>query len=1386
MKDIEKALSENRYETARRLCMQALQMHCEDRNRILKYLHEAARRLGDFSLCTRALEMMQPTGEDERLDIILRSAEDFRIFSAYDFYRVSQRKARGYTYEEFQDELLAHAAGRLDQAGQLANTPARKRRVADALRRAGKPDEADALLKGLPQRKEPPKANPPVPQPAETGVIAGRITFPDGSPVAEVAVTLGLHTPCEDPPPDIIFTGMGRAGKVGEMQTLTAETDPGGCFRFDSVPAATHEFIAVGLDPMKFEIPTRFLAHHIDVKANTETKLDLVASEWHSAEPRPVRSPFTSEMKRGGVNYRRIHEETLKNPFCYHFPRQPVSFSLPAEAPAQPEKLLLLCSAAPQTPQTFQLSGDELVFFTDLPAMSDKVFSVYLAENGPSEAFERSPDLRPHAEAGGETAVIDTGSALFRIPWHAGKAYLPPLLSVRLHDGTWRGSGRLVLPEGAGVVSRTTRVMESGPLILTVEAAYELSNGQTYAIRFTAHRGESYLLAREISPKLDGAAFEFSLKEFTGGRGFLHWTPENGNIHWTDLNAQNRTLARLEESVPWWIPPEGFGYAMTPEGLAEQDYIAVFTIRRGEWIDREFEKICSGPGDDNRELDWPFPEMVGSTISMITAHTSEAGDAFFRFRFFDGERRWGILVSTLERNDGTFKEISAVQHKNSSPRLQEFKNWRLDEQDRLDRPSVVADRKNLIDLRKKKTSPTFSAIWQRICEGKGGPSAPGLKYALDGDPVMTWRLKKRMVAEATVRARMTLLGRDFSELYNPVGGRPITPWAEQYDLIVPSGVFTPEEERITRAGLMLMGHMYMQPDFMNWHFNSRNANFEADRVDIVGAIGLVFRGNPDADGFVRHAESLMKKSLEIYCTPNSGKWYENPPCYYLQAAKCRSNLAFHLASRSISDPTGIARLRDFLRWGVLLLTPPCPTSPGVMRNGAVEAEYDATPKARLIPPIGDHAALGQTLPDHYALMAKLYRDKDPEFADMLLWTFQQGGRGSAAFGNAPLMFAQLAENDLAPAAEQTLSSRRLQGFGAVFRGNFNRRDEFYMLLKLGPGGYRYHRTEGSIIIFADGKPLIYDGGEGNETWRHTTLSFHDVHMPLAPGHIERFRSFPCIDFAQGVHPAALEPGQPTFLSDDCRHELVELAYERFAETDPADSRSVTWVKDEYLILHDDLNLDERVRSFWHLQAVADSETGDWKRGYRFKGRFGVDLQVLLPGQEFTAASIERLPLVGYRTPPEERFATRHLALEGKDPDHYLAVLRPLKKGAGPLKASAIKCGGKTAGVHVTGSGIDDLIFLRRSRTESQAEGTAFDGRYGAVIRRPGSTQLVLLDGSRLAAGGVTVTGTGPAVYLRISKHSCELVAEGTGEVSVAGLGAPVRLELTGGRIHRTL
>jgi hypothetical protein len=1349
--EIERALASQRFETARRLAVRL--SHSDDGAKWL--LHLACRAQGDFATGESVLREIAAESDAERLEIELRLAEDYSWRAEQDHYRISAEARRGLTLEEYEQIMRKRMAEALDRAKVFVHGPS------DQLRFQGAVDICE-------RRK---KAAAPKAVEAETpdpGSVAGVIRFSDNTPAAGATVTLGLQVEVIEPDlPNCLVNQLTYAPEIGPQGSLQCQTDSRGMFRFENVPAGVQEFIAVSLDPSRFAVATRFLAHHIEVSANGTTELELLADEWVSAPAAPIQITMPDEIVRSGIRYRKISQQSIRNPFYFDFPRQLIHLSLP-EAISE-GGLLVLDSDAPGACLDVQVRDGRVAVMSALRPMSEKAMAVYQAESKANSDEAPAKSVAFDISRTSQTADIDTGRSRFRISWTHATLDAPPLVSVKGEDGVWRGRGRLRLPAGVRVISRRCRVIETGPLLLTVHIDHLLSTGQHFEMSFTAHRDEAYLLVHERCAALPHAAFEFSLAEFTGGRGFLQWTPEDDRkLHWTTLKSEDAELARLQESVPWWIPPAGFAYAMTPGGLDAEDYIGVFTIRRGDWIDREFERISQGPGDDRRELDWPFPEMVGSTISMITAHTDAQGDAFFRFGFFDGERHWGLLVSTLDRNDGAYKELSSVQHKNSSPRLDDFKDWRLDEADHIARPFVVARRENILALRQKRQSPGFSEMWKRICAGGVPGPAAGLRSLIDGDPLFVWRRKRELVSSAHVRSRMTLLGRDYADMYSPVGARQITPAAEDYDLIAGSGVFTPEEERLVRQFFMLMGHLHMSPDLMNWKFNSRNANFEADRVDVIGAIGLAFHGNPDAKKFIDHGVALMQRSIEVYCTPGSGKWYENPACYYLGAARCRMNLAYHLASHGILDVTTIERLKDFLRWGVLLLTPATPRSYDDMRLGISDQQYRATAHMRRIPPVGDHAHIGPKVPDHYLFMAKLYRKSDPEFADLLAWAWQVGGADGQYFGNLPLLFSELSEEDLAPAPAQTLQSRRLEGFGAVFRGHFNQPDEFYLLIKQGPGGYRYHRTEGSIILFADGKPLIYDGGEAGETWRHSTLSFYAEHMPLAAGHVERFFSLPGADFCQGVHPVALKPGDPVFLSDNCHHSLVEVAVQRFHEPKPADSRSVLWMKDEYVILHDELNLPPDTPSHWHLQVVSDAHTGDWRdaEGYRFTGRFGSDLQVLLPGQTFIGEKIEQTPILEYHRTAEMSFSMRHLSLEARQARSYLAILRPLGPGRAMLRASAIIQGESIVGANVVGDGIADRLFFSRSGLRIEDGDLGFDGRYGAIAGRRGRTDLLLLDGQRLRFGNIELQSDGPAIQLSVFRGHAQLVCEGSGAIRV--------------------
>ncbi|MET0261510.1 MAG: hypothetical protein ABW223_01340 [Rariglobus sp.] len=1389
------ALESGHLEIARRIGRALLADPATQDAEVVLGLHDALAALTDFREASNLLDAHADILHDQPFAVVLRLAEDAEVLSSETHYRLSDEARVGLTIDEYLTKYRALADQRFAEATRLADTPARLAELRAAAARCKRklPPEFAAHSEKLKPSSQPGSV--------AAGSLHGRIILPDGASVAGVTLTLGLE-------PDVVHCDPATNDsdeshyhpKIGELRALKTTADADGNFQFSEVPPGKHDFLAVTLDAARHAIPTRFIARNLTVAPDRATDAGkLVVNEWRSAPASPYSSPHATTVSAEGRTWHKLSDTRLHNPFYYEFRRQALRLPLPTGF--KPASQALRAEIIPGKPEPFQIVGREVVLFTGLPQRSNLSIALFASDGAP--ASTNADSLLTEESAA--VWLIDTGRARFRIAGPGAALDAAPILSARGPDQRWRGQGRLVFPAGVTVVSRETVVVTRGALLTEVRTVLHLSNGTDYAFTLAAHAGEPFLGVRETSPDLPGAAFEFSLSEFSGGRGFLHWTPEKpfGSRHWWSLEKKDALIAKLPEQIPWWIPPQGFGYAFSPDSIVEKDLIGVISLRRGEWIDREFNRIAQGPidadGSENRELDWPFPEMVGSSISMITGHTTAGGDVFFRFGCFDGERQWGLYVGEVSANTGLAKEIAGVQHAYSSPRLQEFKDWNFDVPDVHARPHVVASRDSLVGLREKTRHPLLGKIWEKIRAGIVPGPAGGLTFAVEADPVVAWRRRLDLVRTVEVQARKVLLGRDRGDAYSPVMGRPITPWAEEYDLLAASGVFDADEERTMRSYFILMGHMFMEPDFMNWQFNARNANFEADRTDIVGAVGLVFDGHPDADKFLNHVIALTKKSLLVYCTPGSGKWYENPACYYLQASKCRMNLVYHLVRHGRIRLDEIPRLKDFLRWGIVLLQPPTPVSYAVMRDGGGAGVFDRVEKIRRVPPIGDHASIGRWIPEHYATIGKLFQEIDPDFARELTDTYyasnadgvrlaeryarpiDQVGEnifhdasGGANFGNLPLFFSAIDAADLPSAVPPLpLASRRLEGFGAVFRDQVNTDREGYVLLKQGPGGYRYHRTEGSIIFFADGHPLVYDGGEAGETWRHSTLSFHDVHMPLMSGHVERCFSSPAFHFSQGVHPGAVAPGKAVYLSDTCEHELVEESYRRFRQKPPGVVRSLAWLGGRTLVIHDAIELSPDIPSHWHLQVVGETPSGNAASGFLFPGRFGTDLQVLFPGQKIAKESVEYLPILEYRAEPRLWFGQQHLQVSAPGARDYLAVLHPLDEN-GPVSAEAIHHAGRIVGAIVRGANGVDRVWFGRNIVASSDADHAFEGSSGSLRIHAEEITLALIGSGRLQHAGITLESRGANALLTVTGKSARLVAQGSGDVLVTLPGKLVR------------
>ncbi len=1360
---IQTLLDAGHYETARRQAVAALKTATgAEAFELGLQLHSACRNLKDMRGCQSTLAEIAPETSGQKIELLLRQAEDCKIFSKGMFYFESDENKQGLSQWEYFDRMGKKGKTLLEEARPLVQSPEQQARFEQAV------TICNEGVFGELEKAQNNVMAPPSPERHGKAVLKGKLSFADGSPANGLTVTLGLEVAELEPDPRRYTNTNLEVYEPAHspIETVTCVTAEDGGYAFGNLPAGTHEFLSVNLDPQKYPIAVRFLAQRIVLTDSEIRTLNATIKDWRSAPSRIPQVSLPATQDWDGKRLKLVATDKLCNPFAHHFPRQLVELAIPKHFKADPERLMLVSSDEPGKPLPFQVSGERVLYFTDLPANHDRFVGLYQAEAPVSGEFSSALVLADE----GSSLVVSTGKASFRLPAGEGTDPLPPIIQVKGIDKVWRGQGRLVLPDDVQLLKRKTTILDQGPLCLKLSVDYELSGDHSYSFVFTFHANEEYVLAHEVSPRLEGAGFVFSLKEFLPGRTLSHGGPRS----WEPMLPGDKQLGHIKETMSFGVPTEALGQILSPDSLDESDCIGVFSIRRGKWIDREFERLSQGPAKAgySHEQEWPYPEMIGSSISMITAET-KGDDCFFRFGCFDGERHWGLMVSNFEENDGAWPAIADNQMKNSSPRLQDFKDWQLDVQTATPRPAFMIKEEELPELRRRRNDERFRRVWQMIENerpnggGQWGPSCAGaFRAILSADPVQVWNKKRELAAVAGPHAQSVLKGRQMTPEYSPVASRCVTPWIEDYDLIAATGVFSDAEEQHIRAHHMLMGHMYLEPDFMNWKHGARNANFEADRVDTVGAVGICFQETRDGKRFIGHAKSRIAKIIDTYCTPGSGKWYENPACYYLTSLNCWTTLFIHLQHHGLISIDEVPRLKEFMRWGVLLLTPPTPGYEA-MRDGLAPEAYETVSKKRRIAPVGDHAHLGPSIIDNLAIIAECYKAIDPEYADLLRWAYHEAGADGAYHGNPMLLFIHGNDWVLSkPDTEPELPSRRLEGFGAVLRGQQNQPDESYLLLKLGPGGYRYHNTEGSIVFFANGKPLIYDGGEAGETWRHSTLSFYANHTMLAPGHVERFFDSDSFGFTQGVSPKVLKPGEPNFLNDRCRPEDAETGYRNYHEPHPANSRSLFWIKNDYLIMHDALHIDAEIPSHWHLQVVGDEHRGDLKNGWIFKGRFGTDLQVLMPGLGDAAVSVKQTPILDTR-PEDECFSMRHLQVSGTlGTNNYLGVLRPLAAGWKPVNAEPIRHQGQAVGAAIRGDRIEDIILSSRDRMAWQGRGACFDGRYGAVLVRPDRLTLVLLDGKTISYRDVCITSDGPMVELSIQGKDLSVVTRGIGSFTI--------------------
>ena len=421
---IEEALAQQRYESARRLAVAALAdlppSETAVAGRILRLHHAALRMLAEFPAARASLDAVVAQSEDDRRELLLLQAEDLHILSTETHYRDSDEARLGLTNEQYIAKYTKVADDKFREAASLAETADQHERVAAMLYRTKRAWLAAEL--GLPEpigAEQAPKPGAAMAPAIGAGVVEGIVRFPDGSPAKHVGLTLGFPVGYNDAnPADYnVAAHMHYDPDVRLPAIRETSTNVDGHYRFEGLPAGRFEFLAVRLDPSLFDLPTRFVAQGIEVADSGMVTLDVTINEWQSAQAAPFENPFPNSLVVDKRSYSLAHVQPMRNPFYFTFPRQAVHLTVPTELLADPRRLLVFDSEKPTESLPFQIIGDKLLIQTHLDPVSEHAIAVYQTTQlsppflqGGAASFRSGAGLRRAGVGFSDVmASIDTG-----------------------------------------------------------------------------------------------------------------------------------------------------------------------------------------------------------------------------------------------------------------------------------------------------------------------------------------------------------------------------------------------------------------------------------------------------------------------------------------------------------------------------------------------------------------------------------------------------------------------------------------------------------------------------------------------------------------------------------------------------------------------------------------------------------------------------------------------------------------------------------------------------------------------------------------------------------------------------------------------------------------
>lgn len=950
-----------------------------------------------------------------------------------------------------------------------------------------------------------------------------------------------------------------------------------------------------------------------------------------------------------------------------------------------------------------------------------------------------------------------------------------PLLGVKLPSGKWIAGARLkaaetfdIDPPGliqkvgpqspAGqLVSFDSRIVAEGPHFVRVRIAYVFAQNGSYQIDVTLRRGEPLV---RIDEKFENAgALVVPL-----GSGFR---PTAAAYDCFKPQPEGRTLpiaydkpAPIAHVVGWNIYFQKIAPALLFTGDAAEDLVALVSTN-ADWL----------PFPYNQALHvWSEPAPINGVLVKASLAS--------------GHRHWAIFTgknSDMPAAPTQGKSFYRWWAKRLMITLDKVSSWRLvwPGMDQIAFPHTFFDAKDLPAIRQSlQKEPAVQALLKDEGQWRLGDTRMtdlAARYLVTGDPSLLPKIKDAKEGleylDRFVRLYLDEAG-PLSE--DQVGGMEVSDEMLKrclgLEFLLGSDQLTPQEKHAILVKLAFMVNVIHDPFWMppNHPFLPQThepypayvqgtPNQKHCYISARGILESALTGHPDLPRWTAH-------TLEEYqrCLPGSvaesGVHAESP--FYSSRDTMRFGPFWRALTRAgVKGPVvdhWMKRLRNTFEYMGDMTTPPDP------RMGGVRVYH---PLGRSSPGVIDPT---------FIIGADPWAKDDPTLASRMRWLWEQQGKPSPYILDTTggrniglTLLAAVAMFDAKPLEKPPLTSRRWDGFGAIFRSRVGSGDESNVTFRHDPFCWDLYETNnGGVYFYGKGAPLLprfgaywtqpnlmsipfgnriqFASGETKEEWTNAIGSMTDY---ASLGEVA--------DAASGLTEAKDWRRSVLFSKDLDRDDPVYLLV-RDQVMRPNSATALHWWVMSKAVQPEGVNKMGVLPTKQNEANWLANLGKNWKDAPKltgqlqhFEGQCGVDLDLFIAVPANPTIVTDAMgvgPNLAYCVNKDLFEYQQLVRIEQPAMKDYLTLLTPRWPGAKPPQYRTIADGAGVA-IERPGAGTD-YLFLANQAVSFKDPSVDFTGQQGLARRGPGSQLRLMISGGKISADGVTLESASPAaVYV---------------------------------------